>query len=359
MKKLYILIIVAVGCFNLAFSQATAVVSFEPVAGAPAGFVDMELKVAFTGTPDAIGNSNFFFTVDPSKITGVSAFNLGALVTPYTNSIADNGGGVYSYNIVFPSASNGSGTPVIGIVPVVVGTLRFAKSPTATMGTTPITLDTDFTEIFDEDAPSPSQIPLGPASPGAIPLPIKLSKFDVRPFGGIKASDLRWTSVSEVNAAYFDIERSADGITFSNIGRTKATGNSNLAIDYNYIDRSLPTNRTGEEIYYYRLNMVDLDGTAEYSEVRSVRFDNNDEVIVKMGPNPTSNVISINMSAPSAIDTDAPANVYDAAGRLVTSKKVNTNGVTEIDLSNYPNAIYNISVEHNGKTYNNRIIKSN
>jgi Secretion system C-terminal sorting domain len=194
---------------------------------------------------------------------------------------------------------------------------------------------------------------------GSVILPIKLSKFDVRPFGDIKASDLRWSSSSEVNASHFEIERSIDGINFTNIGRINANGNSNWSIEYNFIDRSLPLVRSGVEIYYYRLRMVDLDGSAEYSETRSIRFDNGDAVIVKMGPNPTMNVLSVNMSSPNTEETEAPANVYDQSGRLVTSKKVNTNGVTEIDFSNFPNAIYNISIEHNGKTYNNRIIKSN
>jgi hypothetical protein len=308
----------------------------------PTGKIQVSFKPSAT-YPNMTA-SNFSVMLPPATSITSPTYFLGTLPVP--------GGGPTEYG----SANFTAGPFTSGVeYPL----MTFSYTSTATPGTTGaftvINDGTNYIELGGQDRSGP---PINLAN--AVVLPIKISKFDVRPFGGGgKASDLRWTSSSEVNASHFEVERSVDGFNFIYVDRVKATGNSNWAIDYNYVDRSLPTNRSGEEIYYYRLNMVDLDGAAELSDVRSVRFDNNDDVIVKMGPNPTSNIVFVNMSAPSATDADAPARVFDASGKLVTSKKVSTNGVTEIDLNNYPNAIYNISIEHNGKTYNNRIIKSN
>jgi hypothetical protein len=198
-----------------------------------------------------------------------------------------------------------------------------------------------------------------PSIGAASPLPIKLSKFDASPVVGIKASDLKWTSVSEINASHYEIERSVDGINFEFVGQKPAQGNSNWAIDYNFIDDKLPNTRTGEEIYYYRLQMIDLDGQTEYSEIRSVRFSNTDAISIKMGPNPTSDILNINMSATEEDDTEAPMNVYDITGKLVMRKMVSTNGITQIDMSDFANGLYNVAITHKNKVHNNQVIKSN
>ncbi len=340
MKRIFLYSILLLSSFGV-FAQGDGTMTFS-LNALPTGTI--EVKLNSTVNYSTGSSINFKLQLPPLTSINVSTITYGV---PGMGNVGTN---EYGSVAALPAITAGT--------PITVMTFKFTS--TAAPGTTgAFTVVNDPTNYIEYGIPALERQGTPTSTALNVPLPIKLSKFDVRPFGGIKASDLRWTSVSEVNASHFDIERSADGIDFINIGRVNATGNSNWAIDYNFIDRSLPTNRSGEEIYYYRLNMVDLDGTAEYSDVRSVRFDNNDDVIVKMGPNPTSNMVFVNMSAPSSIDADAPVRVFDASGKMVTSKKVSTNGVTEIDLNNYPNAIYNISIEHNGKTYNNRIIKSN
>lgn len=132
-------------------------------------------------------------------------------------------------------------------------------------------------------------------------LPIKLKQFTVNKFGNERASDINWSSSSEINSAYFDIERSIDGYTFNAIGNVLAAGNSTTEQFYSMIDRNLPTSRGSQDVFYYRLKMVDLDGKFEYSDVRSVRFDNDSEVEFNTYPNPTAGKVYVKMSTP---DTD-------------------------------------------------------
>lgn len=355
------ILIVAILFINyLSYGQSFADVSFAKLEDSPLGFIDVEVKLGFIGTPDAIGNCNFFFTIDPGVLGEPTIQSLGILSSPYTNSLTPNGGGVYSYNVVLPSANNGTGNPIINSSQVAVGVLRFPLLVPAT-GTTPIDLDEDFTEIFDDGDPSqPVQIPLGSSPVAIIPLPIKLRNFTVGKFGNERISDLRWSSSSEINSDYFDVERSEDGFTFISIGQQDATGNSSTEQNYAMLDRSLPNSRGTQDVFYYRLKMVDLDGKYEYSDVRSIRFDNENNIDVVAYPNPTSGKLFVNISTPDYDETlSTNAFIYDLSGKLVNKSAVSTKGITEINLDNITNGAYNIIISHNGTSYQNRIIKTN
>jgi hypothetical protein len=85
------------------------------------------------------------------------------------------------------------------------------------------------------------------------PLPVELIYFDG--VGSTSFNRLIWSTASEYNSDYFQIERSVDGIDWETVGVKDASGNSNTKIDYSYID-------TFDElvIHYYRLIQFDYDG---------------------------------------------------------------------------------------------------
>lgn len=91
------------------------------------------------------------------------------------------------------------------------------------------------------------------------PLPVVLTSFSGQASG--TANVLRWTTASEANSAYFEVERSADGQEFVKIGQLAAAGTTSAARSYQFSDAAAATTR------YYRLRQVDLDGTATYSPV--------------------------------------------------------------------------------------------
>jgi hypothetical protein len=88
------------------------------------------------------------------------------------------------------------------------------------------------------------------------PLPVELIYFDGQEYPSFNI--LKWSTASEHNSDYFKIERSSDGITWSNIGTSLASGNSSTVIHYTYLD-------TFNEytIHYYRLVQVDYDGQSK------------------------------------------------------------------------------------------------
>jgi len=90
-------------------------------------------------------------------------------------------------------------------------------------------------------------------------LPVSLSDFK----GRLNSSDveLDWTSSTEQDLDFFDVEKSTDGKTFYSIGKVNAIGNSSSAQRYTLKDVQL------NEVNYYRLKMVNADGSFDYSKV--------------------------------------------------------------------------------------------
>ena len=87
------------------------------------------------------------------------------------------------------------------------------------------------------------------------PLPVELSQFE-----GIEYTMfnlIKWTTESENNSNYFDLESSIDGENWKLVTIKNAAVNSNEKINYSYIDNNL------SEIVYYRLQQFDIDGKFE------------------------------------------------------------------------------------------------
>ena len=98
----------------------------------------------------------------------------------------------------------------------------------------------------------------------ANPLPVNLINFE-----GFKLNDtdnkLEWTTQTEKNADYMEIQHSDDGIYFNVIGIEKLAGNSTSRIDYEFIDRSVK-----KQINYYRLKQFDFDGKSTLTKTISI-----------------------------------------------------------------------------------------
>ncbi|MCB0481039.1 MAG: hypothetical protein KDC83_06375 [Flavobacteriales bacterium] len=90
------------------------------------------------------------------------------------------------------------------------------------------------------------------------PLPIELKSF-----GGKKLTQgnyLKWETSSEINSDYFELQRKSNDY-FATVALINAAGSSNKTQGYSYLDQSV----LRSEPAYYRLKMVDHDGSFEYS----------------------------------------------------------------------------------------------
>lgn len=133
-------------------------------------------------------------------------------------------------------------------------------------------------------------------TPFSTSLSTELSSFQAEQTGE-DAALLTWTTSSEVNSAYFIIERSADGSTWTEIEELEAAGTSNT---YSYIDEEAAASANADLVLYYRLKIKDMDGQLAYSSVHSVDFNMTTNMAKEQAfsnvicyPNPIINQVTI------------------------------------------------------------------
>ena len=99
----------------------------------------------------------------------------------------------------------------------------------------------------------------------ANPLPVSLLDFNglVRN----KAIELVWKTALENNSKHFEVLKSTDGISFTEIGKVNAAGNSTGIRAYQFMD-----NTPASGMNYYKLKQVDLDGSFVYSKNIAINF---------------------------------------------------------------------------------------
>ncbi|WKZ67885.1 MAG: hypothetical protein QY325_08140 [Flavobacteriales bacterium] len=125
---------------------------------------------------------------------------------------------------------------------------------------------------------------------------------------------LEWTTATEANSAFFAVERMDETGAFQQIGQVAAAGYSTSANDYAFLD---PLPLPG--FNYYRLKMVDADGSAALSDVVAVanRFGS---VVSGLHPNPATDQVSVVIDAQA--DGEALVSVHDASGRLARQQRI-------------------------------------
>lgn len=188
------------------------------------------------------------------------------------------------------------------------------------------------------------------------PLPVTLSQFNAKRIG--KDALLDWTTGSEVNSDRFVIERSFDGTRFEVAGEVKAAGNSSSMRQYVYTDFR-PTAASNAKVVYYRLHMKDLDGSAQYSAIRTVKFDGSESTPTVVYPNPFTSDLNITVNALS--DGKAQLRIVDIVGRTVSTQ---SNEVSKGDnhimingLESLQPGVYMIKMNVNGTEITEKVIK--
>jgi hypothetical protein len=175
----------------------------------------------------------------------------------------------------------------------------------------------------------------GALLPGSDPLPVQLSAFTAKA-EGTTAVRLAWTTASELHNDHFDVERSADGQTFTTLGTVDGAGSSSTSHAYSFRDAKLPI---GAAVLYYRLRQADTNGLATYSPVRSVLLGGADLAPqLQAYPNPAHGAVSVRIFGARPT---APLQLFDAMGRVVLTQLVTDSGIdTLISLQGLPVGLY-------------------
>ena len=164
---------------------------------------------------------------------------------------------------------------------------------------------------------------------------------------------LNWSVASESDINHYEIERSDDGKTFTEIGEMNAK-NIGGSVDYDFTD---PETVNGN--IYYRLKVVDDKGLYKYSNIIVVsRFLNFE---VRSLQNPFTSMVSADVILPA--DGITNLYLYDAYGRLLQSKTQamyrGLNNVIMGNVNNLSSGIYTLSIEYNHQSIQKKLIKAN
>lgn len=165
-------------------------------------------------------------------------------------------------------------------------------------------------------------------TPSAL-LPVQLSAFDA--FAVNSNAVIKWQAAAENGFDYYEVERSVNnGASFTTAGRVNATGSNSL---YSFTDNVSNFISANPKIYY-RLRMVDKDGSFEYSSVRTVSFNQQSATMVlKSFPNPATATVYITSATISAA-APVHASIHDMQGRTIkTYNNATLSGVNTIALS--------------------------
>jgi Secretion system C-terminal sorting domain len=221
------------------------------------------------------------------------------------------------------------------------------------------------------------------------PLPVELISFKGK--ATEKGNELEWKIASEKNFSHYDVERSNDAKSFKVIGKINGAGNTKEKLIYNFIDGPLtpeggmlsensnplifsqPNTNTHQSTpplgaggltrglgsgLYYRLSLIDLDGTKKLSNIIFVDRKLADISIASVFPNPVIN--SMTVSYNSEKESEADLTIFDFSGKLIYENKligeIGSNS-KEIDVKNWQAGAYLVKISDGQNQTIRKILK--
>lgn len=161
-----------------------------------------------------------------------------------------------------------------------------------------------------------SPFTLGSTSSLSNPLPVKFGDF--KAYEKQTGVQIEWNTYSENNVDHFEIQRSADGRTFSTIGQLNAR-NLNNRSDYSWFDASpFPANN------YYRIKSIDKDGKTDFTSIVKINFKKTN-MGINIYPNPVLNK-QLSLQASNLEKGEYVLIVSSSSGQQVYRKTLSVNG---------------------------------
>ncbi|MEM8909995.1 MAG: GEVED domain-containing protein, partial [Bacteroidota bacterium] len=185
----------------------------------------------------------------------------------------------------------------------------------------------DYTIVID-----PASNAIGNATADLLFLTVQKHQHQVR---------LNWVSNTAYKTDYFEIERSIDGIQFEFWRKVESVGEQRVPIYHQLFDEQPHLG-----LSYYRVKAVFEDGSSKITSAEMVIFDW-DQSNWSIFPNPAQGEIYLHL--PQHQGQSATIQIYNAKGQAMLTQKVGQipNDPFRIDLNNYHNGIYTMTIQVN------------
>jgi autotransporter-associated beta strand protein len=293
----------------------TVVTAMATVQTTPSGTTDVSVAGLLTSSSTSIfGVSDLESTITSITLTSfpTSATSFTVGTTTYYPTVGDIPAGCTTC-AAFP-ASGGVNVPTNAAgVPT-----NLLIDPSFTGGGS---IDITYTTT---DGAGKTSLPAISSVPFSAPLPVKLLHFTAEKKENTVHLD--WVTASELNNAFFEIERSTDALNYKTIGTVRGNGTTNIKQYYAFIDAKPYLGRTN----YYRLRQVDFDGKAENSPITSVFLDKQGNLVLLKNPVNDLLEATITLNETSSIEV----NILAIDGRRISTQTLNgNNGVNRIEIN--------------------------
>ncbi len=204
-----------------------------------------------------------------------------------------------------------------------------------------------------------SEFWLNDGGPGNIhPLPVDIIDFTAQKKQN-KDVLLQWTVANEINVNRYEIQVARGNEeyrqnSFITIGKTEAVANDMDRHQYSFTDAE--NDKSG--VRYYRLKIIDNDGSFKYSVIMPVVF--NEETSWQIYPNPSQGIF--NLIYQSSTGRNISVKVFDVAGKIILSKSAAASGFAEkmlIDLHSekFAAGLYLLQTDDGVKKRSFRLLK--
>jgi hypothetical protein len=183
-------------------------------------------------------------------------------------------------------------------------------------------------------------------------LPVHLANFSAK--AESSRTKIQWTTKTEVNNDFFEVERSTDGNTWTTLNKVKGSGTTTEAQTYTSYDHA-PLSTTN----FYRISQHDLDGRVKTSSVVAVKHRSATKLsMITVYPNPT--VKEIRFRLDNVNEKGLTASLTSLDGKIVHSESFatsTTSNLYELNLNKKPAAgTYILSIKGNNISVNERVI---
>ncbi len=163
---------------------------------------------------------------------------------------------------------------------------------------------------------------------------------------GNTSTHLHWQTANETNTANFVVERSSNGSSFSSVGAVAAQGIGNNS--YSFIDAT----PMESAVTYYRLKIIDKDGSSTYSQVAQVVAASTQPLAISIAPNPVHNQLAVKGNNLVYLS------VFNNQGKMVLQQNITAPQKTWLNVAHFSKGVYLLKVVDNkGQVATKRFIK--
>lgn len=185
------------------------------------------------------------------------------------------------------------------------------------------------------------------------PLPVDFLNLTATQKGA--GVSVNWSTASESNNKYFDVEKSTDGSTWTTLSSLNGAGNSSTVKSYAAYDA-----KPVAGFNYYRIKQVDTDQRFKYSTVAKVKI-NIEKTGISVLTNPFVNNITVDFLSNN--NQIVSVRLSDVSGKIISTEKWKlVRGSSRLSLNNVSNLqkgmyIFSVTDDNGAVIYNDKLIK--